>query len=71
MRYLDLEELAGQEDGDLEKAAAKAVDKLVEDKDYLAAGGEEPTRGARSQGPRSRQPAGTRSAGSGMNERIR
>jgi hypothetical protein len=72
IRYLNLDELAEHEDGDLDKAAAKAVEKLVEEKDYLAAGGDEAVAGARSQGVRTRQAAGTRQGeGPGVNERIR
>ena len=72
IRYVDLDALAEQEDGDLDKAAAKAVEQLVEEKDYLAAGGEEPVTGARSQGVRTRQAAATRQGeGPDVNTRIR
>jgi hypothetical protein len=71
VRYLDLEELGQEEDGELDKAAARAVDELLEKREYLAAGGDEPPTGARAPGPRRRQAAGTRQGESGMNERIR
>jgi molecular chaperone DnaK (HSP70) len=71
VRYVDLEAIAEHDDGDVDKAAARAVDELLETKDYLAAGGDEPPSGARSPGPRGRQPAGTRQSGSDVNARIR
>jgi hypothetical protein len=72
VRYLDLEELGKHDDGELEKAAARAVDELLDKREYLAAGGDEPATGARSPGPRRRQAAGAKQGeGPGMNERIR
>jgi hypothetical protein len=71
IRYIDLEQLAEHDDGQLDKAAAKAVDELVDEKDYLAAGADDEPTGARSPGPRQRQPAGARSPSSDVNARIR
>ncbi|HEY7621734.1 MAG TPA: hypothetical protein VH834_18280 [Solirubrobacteraceae bacterium] len=71
VRYIDLEALGQHEDGELDKAAGRAVEELLEKREYLAAGGEETPTGARSPGPRRRQAAGTRTGEAGVNERIR
>jgi hypothetical protein len=72
VRYVDLDALAEHEDGQLDRAAGRAIDELLEQKDYLAAGSDDDaTSGARSPGPRQRQPAGGRARETDMNARIR
>jgi hypothetical protein len=70
IRYVDLDAL-GSDDGDLTKAAERAVEELVSEKDYLAREAEEPPSGARSPGPRQRQGSGTRPRETDVNARIR
>jgi hypothetical protein len=72
VRYVDLDALAEHEDGQLDRAAGRAIDELLEQKDYLAAGADDDaTSGVRSPGPRQRQPAGGRVRETDMNARIR